>query len=322
MAKSVVNLRAQLIEIVHNLQEDSRTLDEASGTMNDVASSGIESISNVTEAVSEFAKGAQEQARDAQVAAEQMQSLASEIVASSERSTVIKDLSGEINAQNEQGVQLVGNLADKFEITTSSTNALNENVQTLSELSAQITDITNTIQSIAEQTNLLALNAAIEAARAGDAGRGFAVVADEIRQLAEQTTRSTTEIESIIESILSEIRVTEGNMSNSKDAVQISSEVVLSVQEAFKHINESMHQNFSELDVLGKSLKEVDDNKSKTIDSIEGISAITEENAASSEEIAATMDTQGDMMRDLNSQAEEVQRISGRLSEIINQFQV
>jgi len=322
MAKSVVNLRAQLIEIVHNLQEDSRTLDEASGTMNDVASSGIESISNVTEAVSEFAKGAQEQARDAQVAAEQMQSLASEIVASSERSTVIKDLSGEINAQNEQGVQLVGNLADKFEITTSSTNALNENVQTLSELSAQITDITNTIQSIAEQTNLLALNAAIEAARAGDAGRGFAVVADEIRQLAEQTTRSTTEIESIIESILSEIRVTEGNMSNSKDAVQISSEVVLSVQEAFKRINESMHQNFSELDVLGKSLKEVDDNKSKTIDSIEGISAITEENAASSEEIAATMDTQGDMMRDLNSQAEEVQRISGRLSEIINQFQV
>ncbi|MBN2899404.1 MAG: cache domain-containing protein [Clostridia bacterium] len=320
MANAVADLRKQLVEVIHNLQEDSGTLKEASGTMKTVASNGIESIFNVGEAVTEFSKGAQEQARDAQIAAEQMQNLATEIAESTEKSGVIQSLSAEINEQNAQGAQLVGDLVKQFDVTIASTNSLNDNVQMLGALSAKITDITNTIQSIAEQTNLLALNAAIEAARAGDAGRGFAVVADEIRQLAEQTSKSTAEIEGIIENILSEIHVTETNMKDSKEAVQVSSEVVVKVQDAFQRINESMNKNFLALDILSTSLEGVDANKNKTIDSIEGISAITEENAASSEEIAATMDTQGELMRSLNDQAEEVQRISARLSGIIEKF--
>jgi len=77
-------------------------------------------------------------------------------------------------------------------------------MEVLTRVANEIGSIVGTISEIAEQTNLLALNASIEAARAGDAGRGFSVVAGEVKELANQTSRATSQIREQVEGIQTE----------------------------------------------------------------------------------------------------------------------
>ncbi|WP_028795865.1 methyl-accepting chemotaxis protein [Thalassobaculum salexigens] len=85
-------------------------------------------------------------------------------------------------------------------------NAATSSLQNLETATKRITGVVTLIKDIANKTNLLALNASIEAARAGDAGRGFSVVAEEVRKLAAQTTASTEEIGSEVDSVTKAVR--------------------------------------------------------------------------------------------------------------------
>jgi methyl-accepting chemotaxis protein len=110
-------------------------------------------------------------------------------------------------------------------------------IANLAEAVSRVSQVTTLISEIASQTNLLALNATIEAARAGNAGKGFAVVASEVKNLANQTARSTEEITRHITDIQTATKETVRGMDEVSETVRSISEIAGSIAAAVEEQN-------------------------------------------------------------------------------------
>lgn len=195
-----------------------------------------------------------------------------ELVSSKEMAQNSKEQIATAYETLQKATESIQSLAFQVEESSHKEMEMAEKINQLSHDANDVKNVLGVINDIAEQTNLLALNAAIEAARAGEHGRGFAVVADEVRQLAERTQKSLSEINATINVIMQNI--TEASSEMNQNAQDISSmtetsEGVLKevewvntiMDEATKQIEssaQSIEKNAEGVEMIAKDLHETD----------------------------------------------------------------
>ena len=316
---AVVNGFSGIIKDIHNSMMD---MNEFTGTFTSNFDSIGQSISSVNTAVNEIAQGATSQAADTQKVSESMNDMsdalnrtADSVNALSSSAANMKDSNATVDSTLKELLEISSHTQDSVDQVQKQTNITNESAQAIQAA----TDI---IAGIANQTNLLSLNASIEAARAGEMGRGFAVVAEEIRGLADQSKESADRIRGIVENLIS----------NSNQSVEIMNGVVSEIHQqneklgttlnVFGTLNQEVQKVVGEINVISGELDHIETYKTDVVEKIDGLTEISQNNAASTEETAATMDQLAEIVEDCRQATAQLNVIADELNANAKKFQL
>ncbi len=316
---SVVTGFSRIITDIHHSMKDMNAF---TGTFTSNFDSIGQSISSVNTAVNEIAQGATTQAADTQKVSESMNDMsnalnrtADSVNALSSSAANMKDSNATVDSTLKELLEISSHTQQSVDQVQEQTNITNESAQAIQAA----TDI---IAGIANQTNLLSLNASIEAARAGEMGRGFAVVAEEIRGLADQSKESADKIRGIVENLIS----------NSNQSVEIMNGVVGEIHQqneklgttlnVFGTLNQEIQKVVGEINVISQELDHIEAYKTDVADKIEGLTEISQNNAASTEETAATMDQLAEIVEDCRQATVQLNEIADALNANARKFQI
>lgn len=225
-----------------------------------------------------------------------------------------------IESSNEMRSHAQGAYENSMKTFEETKQAVQDAMLRLQDIS-QINAMTDNILNIASQTNLLSLNASIEAARAGEAGRGFAVVAGEIGNLAETSTSTASNIQSIC-----------NNANESVEVVRSCFDRILrfleeTVMEEFKQFADSAEQYSIAVDGIRQDITNLDSSTStlsnsmrQISDSVTSMKRIAEENECAIDVIADKSETTKDIADEIRIQSDNNKRLIRELEKIINRF--
>jgi methyl-accepting chemotaxis protein len=276
----------------------------------------------ITTAIEEIEHGVVQQAEDSEVCLRQMDNLSEKINMVSENSNKIAKIADETNTIVDSGMEALNVLRTNVESTVEITTKVIEEINELKHSSMAISKIIDAINEIADQTNLLSLNASIEAARAGEAGKGFSVVADEIRKLADQSVASVNEIRIIVDDINVKTNGTVAIAKRAEDVVEVQGKSLEEAGKVFDEIQTKFGMLMSDLDEITSGIDTIAEAKTQTIDSIQSISAVSQETAAASEQVTETANRQLAQVEELNKAATDLSANSADLAEAMNLFKV
>lgn len=322
IACAVRDLRNSLRETITTLRNNSGKLAVCSSELNVESNSVTNYMNNIDDACMEIADGATGQAHSTEKATTAAIEMGNLIEMSTEAVEELERVSQNVKTATYSAGEKLAQVRAANQKVTDVTEQIKNSILETSGSAENIRVAASAITEIAEQTNLLSLNASIEAARAGEAGRGFAVVASEIQQLADQSNRAAIEIQEIIGAL---IENSNHSINDIQAAKEITEEQTSRLREAigeFEKAKDGLDSSLEEIVKVKESTVGLNASKDQVLDVIQELSAISEENAASTQETAANVTQAKHIVENVERKAGDVSDVAEHLSQDANRWKL
>lgn len=320
MARAVENLADGLNGVITEIRTQSDNLYGTSEELASDANDTVNSVRQVEIAVSEVAEGASSQAQETADATSNVISMGGMIEKANSDVERLSESSRAIGEAVDEATEILDELLAINEKAVKSIDMIYERTNTTNKSVEDIKAAINIITSIAEETNLLSLNASIEAARAGEQGRGFAVVASQIQKLAEQSNESAKQIEDITEKLIEDSQQAVSGMQDVREIMNKQSTNVKNTNSAFDKVKDNIEVSIEGVKEITNLTGKLDSTRTAVTDTVQNLSAIAEENAASSQECSASVTEVCNIMERVTNDAVRLKEISKVIDDQLKEF--
>lgn len=313
-------LKDKLNSIVTEVDGHAMQLDNNMESLNVLASASSKGANQIRQAIDELSKTAVSLAENVQSVNTSMMEMGNNVTAIHSETVTLNENSDKMDHANRNASESMNLVLTSSHTSSAIIEEMIVQVKATNEAIASISKAVELISDITSQTNLLSLNASIEAARAGQAGRGFAVVATEIKQLADQSSQGAAAIKNIVDDILEKSNKSVELTERMRTLAEKEQADIGSAKTGFDTLSQIIEANVATAGTIAEKTKNLEELKQTIINNITELSAISEENAASNEEVTANVSSIAESIDRISEDTGMIKKVSAALEEQMKYF--